>query len=208
MRLSRLCLLLAVAALASAAAPESFFLTFHTTVPYSDGKIVLHLNRSLAPLGVDRLWELVQANYYARNSFFRVLPGFVVQFGIAGDPSVSRYWDQMPILDDPVATSNLAGTLAYATAGNDTRTTQLFINYANNSQLDAVRPLQARYALSQRIPMSTFSDIFNSEASRRSVGLFGEWMLRNIFSPDTHSSPRRMRYTLRYAADTHWIPSR
>lgn len=200
MRLARLCLLLAVAALTSAVAPESFFLTFHTSVPYSDGKIILHLNRSLAPLGVDRLWELVQANYYAHNSFFRVLPGFVVQFGIAGDPAVSRYWDQMPILDDPVATSNLAGTLAYATAGNDTRTTQLFINYANNTQLDAVRPFVA--ASSLRFTMLTLFDAFNSEASRRSVGWSKEWMLRNIFSPATHSSPRRTRYTRRYATDT------
>lgn len=133
------CLLALVVALASATAPASFFLTLHTTVPYRDGKIVLHLNRSLAPLGVDRLWELAQANYYVNNSFFRVLPGFVVQFGICGDPAISRYWDQLPIQDDPVAASNLAGTIAYATAGNDTRTTQLFINYVDNTHLDAVR---------------------------------------------------------------------
>src|SRR5687767_3885711 len=139
MRKLSLWAVLAIAVFASAAAPETFFVTFHTTVPYRDGKIIAQLNRTLAPLGVDRLWELIQNNYYAQNSFFRVLPGFVAQFGISGDPAISRYWDERPILDDPVLTSNIAGTIAYATAGNDTRTTQLFINYVDNVHLDAVR---------------------------------------------------------------------
>ena len=129
---------LAFAVLSAGATPDIFYVTFTTTVAFGDGCIVLEINRTLAPLGVDRLWELLQANYYNQNSFFRVLPDFVVQFGIADDPAMTRSWDR-PILDDPVLTSNTAGTIAYATAGPNTRTTQLYINYGNNSYLDAVR---------------------------------------------------------------------
>jgi cyclophilin family peptidyl-prolyl cis-trans isomerase len=131
--------LLACLPLALAIAPQVWTLTFHTTVQLGDGNIVLCIDRHLAPLGVDRLWELVETGYYGNNSFFRVVPGFVVQFGISGQPAISKYWDTRPILDDPVTSSNLRGTMAYATAGNNTRTTQLFINYADNPFLDAVR---------------------------------------------------------------------
>lgn len=76
-------------------------------------------------------------SYYNENGFFRVVPGFVVQFGINGNPSISGKWENNPINDDPVVLSNLAGTLVYATAGPNTRTTQLFINYVDNQFLDS-----------------------------------------------------------------------
>lgn len=69
-------------------------------------------------------------------AFFRVVPGFVVQFGISGMPSVSKAWEPLTIKDDPVILSNVAGTIAFATAGPDTRTTQVYINLADNSGLD------------------------------------------------------------------------
>lgn len=134
-------LIFITASFATTPTPSIFYVTLHTTVEKNDGEIVLLINRTLAPLGVDHFWELLSVNYYEQNSFFRVLSGFVVQFGIASKPSISNYWESRPIVDDPVLCSNVAGTIAYATAGNDTRTTQLFINYGSNTHLDVVRIL-------------------------------------------------------------------
>ncbi|MDE3025884.1 MAG: peptidylprolyl isomerase, partial [Acidobacteriota bacterium] len=84
------------------------------------------------PRGADRFYNLVKAGFYNGNEFFRVVEGFVVQFGISGDPKVSSAWQNANIRDDPVKTSNTVGTLTFADAGPNTRTTQLFINLANN----------------------------------------------------------------------------
>jgi peptidyl-prolyl cis-trans isomerase A (cyclophilin A) len=96
----------------------------------------VEVSRVSAPLGVDRLYNLVKAKYFDGARFFRVVPGFVVQFGLAADPKVTDAWD-VPIQDDPVLVSNKRGTLTFATAGPDTRTAQLFINLGNNERLDA-----------------------------------------------------------------------
>jgi len=119
-------------------APDSFLLTFNTTVDVSDGLIVINVTRAWAPNGIDRLWQLLQSsvNYYAENGFFRVVPNFVVQFGISGIPALAQKYELDYIQDDPVILSNIEGTMSYADAGPNTRTTQLFINYANNSFLD------------------------------------------------------------------------
>jgi len=125
----------------TAPAPAEFDVTFHTTVKGgTTGDIKLHVTRAWSPNGVDRFYELLMLkpqSYYTENGFFRVMPGFVVQFGIAGDPTVSNAWANKNIPDDPVLKSNIAGTVSYATAGPNTRTTQLFINYADNSFLDS-----------------------------------------------------------------------
>ncbi len=112
-------------------APASFKVDFET----SRGPVIVEVTRSLAPLGVDRLYNLVRAKYFDEARFFRVVPGFVVQFGMAADPAVTAAWDQN-IQDDPVLTSNRRGTVTFATAGPGTRTTQLFINLGNNERLD------------------------------------------------------------------------
>jgi cyclophilin family peptidyl-prolyl cis-trans isomerase len=79
----------------------------------------------------------LQGSYYNENAFFRVVPNFVVQFGINGDPTISQKWENANITDDPVILSNVEGTLAYASAGPNTRTTQLYINTGNNTYLDS-----------------------------------------------------------------------
>lgn len=113
-------------------APEKFKVLFDTT----RGKFTVEVDRKLAPIGSDRFFALVKSGYYNDCGFFRVVPGFVVQFGLNGDPAVTAKWKDAEIKDDKVATSNTRGTITFATKGADTRTTQLFINYGDNSRLD------------------------------------------------------------------------
>jgi peptidyl-prolyl cis-trans isomerase A (cyclophilin A) len=113
-------------------APANFRVKFQT----SQGDFVVEAQRDWAPLGVDRFYNLVNNGYYDGVCFFRVISGFMAQFGIHGDPKVSAAWRPERIQDDPVKQSNKRGYLSYATAGPNTRTTQLFINYADNSRLD------------------------------------------------------------------------
>jgi peptidyl-prolyl cis-trans isomerase B (cyclophilin B) len=113
-------------------APETFKVRFDTT----KGKFTVEVTRSLAPNGADRFYNLVKSDYFADIGFFRVVPGFMVQFGIHGDPAVSAKWRTANISDDPVKGSNTRGTITFATAGPNTRTTQMFINFADNTFLD------------------------------------------------------------------------
>jgi cyclophilin family peptidyl-prolyl cis-trans isomerase len=116
----------------TAKAPTTFAVAFDTT----KGRFVITVHRGWAPRGSDRFYNLVQAHFFDGVEFFRVVKGFVVQFGISGYPKVSRAWQYAGIKDDPVKASNTIGTITYADAGPNTRTTQLFINVANNASLD------------------------------------------------------------------------
>ena len=115
-------------------APAKFKAKFTTT----KGDFVVEVTRAWAPLGADRFYNLVKNHFYDGAAFFRVLPGFVAQFGLNANPDVSRVWASANIKDDPVTQSNLAGSLTFATAGPNTRTTQLFINLADNQNLDGM----------------------------------------------------------------------
>ena len=130
-------LLGAVALAAATTAPDTFKVVFETDVALGDGQIVLNVTKSLAPIGAQRVWDLVNAKFFDEAAFFRVVPKFVVQFGIAGNPAVEAQWINKDLKDDPVKASNLKGTLVFATAGPNTRTTQLFINYVDNTFLDS-----------------------------------------------------------------------
>jgi len=114
-------------------APDSFKVLFET----SKGSFTVLAYRAWAPLGVDRFHYLAKHEYYNGVKFFRVLPNFVVQFGIHGSPAVSAAWRGRNIGDDPVKGSNQRGTISYAMGGPGTRTVQLFINKVDNSRLDA-----------------------------------------------------------------------
>lgn len=111
-----------------AKAPATYAVEFTTT----KGTFVVTVHRSWAPRGADRFYNLVKAGFYNGDEFFRIVKSFVVQFGISGYPQVSSAWQNANIPDDPVKTSNVPGTLTFADAGPNTRTTQLFINLANN----------------------------------------------------------------------------
>src|SRR5256884_7631383 len=102
----------------------------------SKGAFVIEVQREWAPLGADRFYNLVKSGYYDGTRFFRVIAGFMAQFGIHGDPRVAAVWRDARIADDPVRQHNTRGMVSFATAGPGTRTTQLFINYGNNSALD------------------------------------------------------------------------
>ena len=113
-------------------APPTYKAKFDT----SKGSFVIEVNRAWAPNGADRFYNLVKNGFYDSTRFFRVVPGFMVQFGINGDPNVAAAWRAANIKDDPVKQSNARGMVTFATAGPNTRTTQTFINFGNNDFLD------------------------------------------------------------------------
>ena len=115
-----------------AKAPDVYDVKFTTT----KGDFTVQVNRAWAPLGADRFYNLVKHGFFTGAPFFRVVPGFIIQFGLTGDPAVNRAWQNANIKDDPVTQSNKPGTLTFATAGPNTRTTQLFINFGDNAGLD------------------------------------------------------------------------
>lgn len=113
-------------------APEVFDVKFETTA----GAFTMEVTRAWAPNGADRFYNLVRHHFYDGAAFFRVLPGFMAQFGMSAYPQVSRAWENANIRDDRVKESNRRGYVSFAMAGPNTRTTQIFINYGNNGNLD------------------------------------------------------------------------
>lgn len=114
-------------------APDSY----RVRVNSSKGEFVMTVDRKWAPIGADRFYTLVKSGFYDGARFFRMLPGFVVQYGIARDRALNARWHKANLRDDPVRQSNRRGAVSFATDGPNTRTTQVFINLANNARLDA-----------------------------------------------------------------------
>jgi len=115
-------------------APDTFKAKFET----NEGTFVIEVTRAWAPLAADRFYNLVRNGYFTDVRFFRAIKGFMVQFGIHGDPKLSAVWRDAKIKDDPVTQSNSRGMVTFAMAGKDTRTTQLFINLVDNANLDSM----------------------------------------------------------------------
>ncbi len=113
-------------------APDTYKVKLTTT----KGDVIIQVNRGWAPLGSDRFYNLVKYGFYTNAAFFRIVPRFVAQFGISARPEVTAVWENARIPDDRVLESNKRGTLTFATAGPNTRTTQIFINYSDNASLD------------------------------------------------------------------------
>ncbi len=114
-------------------APDGFKVKFTTT----KGDVIIQISRDLSPNGADRFYNLVKGGFFTEIAFFRVIPGFMGQFGIHGDPAVAAAWKVAKIEDDKVKGSNIRGAITFAMAGPNTRTTQFFINLANNPNLDS-----------------------------------------------------------------------
>src|SRR5580692_5533426 len=115
-------------------APPTYKVKFDT----SKGPFEVEVHRDWAPAGADRFYNLVKNGFFDNTRFFRVVSGFMVQFGLNGDPNVSAQWRQARINDDPVKQSNTRGMVTFATAGPNTRTTQVFINFGDNNRLDGM----------------------------------------------------------------------
>src|SRR5262249_27306751 len=113
-------------------APAVFKADFDT----SAGMFVIEVHRDWAPNGADRFYNLVKNGFFDDTRFFRVISGFMVQFGIHGNPAVAAKWREARIPDDKVKESNTRGNVTFATAGPNTRTSQIFINFGNNAGLD------------------------------------------------------------------------
>jgi len=113
-------------------APDHFKVRFETP----KGNILIQVERDWAPIGADRFFTLVKTGYLNGDRFFRVVPNFIIQFGLNGDPKLTARWSQANLKDDPVKQHNMRGTVSFATAGPGTRTTQLFINTNDNVRLD------------------------------------------------------------------------
>jgi len=113
-----------------ARAPELFRAKFTTT----KGDFVIEVHRDWAPQGADRFYNLVRSHFFNNATFYRVVKGFIVQFGAAADPKVTAAWNKANIKDDPVKQSNKEGTVTYAMGGPNTRTTEVFINFRDNAQ--------------------------------------------------------------------------
>ncbi len=116
------------------AAPDSFDVRFET----SRGPVVVRARRDWSPRGVDRFHYLVRHGYYDGARFFRVVAGFVAQFGLSGRPALDSVWTERSIPDEPVRQSNVRGTVSYARAGPNTRSVQLYINLVDNVRLDTL----------------------------------------------------------------------
>jgi peptidyl-prolyl cis-trans isomerase A (cyclophilin A) len=117
----------------NAVAPPVYKATFDT----SAGSFVIEVHRDWAPKGADRFYNLVKNGFFDNVRFFRVVKGFMVQFGINGDPQIQQHWAEANIPDDPVTHHNTRGFISFANRGANTRSTQVFINFADNSRLDA-----------------------------------------------------------------------
>jgi peptidyl-prolyl cis-trans isomerase A (cyclophilin A) len=113
-------------------APDSF----DVRIESSRGPFVIRARRAWSPLGVDRFYYLVRHRYFDDNRFFRVVGGFVAQWGLSGDPAVNRAWENRTLPDEPVRASNTRGRVSFARGGPNTRSVQFYINLVDNVRLD------------------------------------------------------------------------
>jgi len=141
----------------TAKAPEEFKVKFDT----SKGPILIELHRAWAPKGVDRFYNMVRNGFFTNVRFFRVIPNFMAQFGVSGDPAVNAAWEKARLTDDPPNMQhNVRGMLTYGTTGQpNSRGTQLFINYKDNSYLDA----QGFVPIGQVVEGMEAADMLNAE---------------------------------------------
>ena len=113
--------------------------TYRVRLETSAGDVVIAVHRSWAPLGADRFYNLVEGGFYDDTRVYRVVDGFMAQFGLNGDPYVNQAWKSQYLVDDPVVETNTRQRVAFAKGGLHTRTTEIFISYKDNSALDAER---------------------------------------------------------------------
>lgn len=167
-------------------APEYFKARFETT----KGNFDIEAHREWAPLGVDRLYQLIKSGFYQDIALFRVVPDYVVQFGIHNDSSLNNAWRKFPLQDEPVIEKNIKGTIAFARAGKNTRTTQIYININNNSpRLDTLSnvgvsgfPVIAKVTDGMDVVLSFYDEYGNQPARRQdSIRIRGNDFLKRNY---------------------------
>jgi peptidyl-prolyl cis-trans isomerase A (cyclophilin A) len=158
-------------------APETFEVLFDT----SKGEFRVAVTRMWAPLGADRFYNLVKNGYYDNCRFFRVVKGFMVQFGINGDPELNTAWREARFKDDRGAESNKRGTITFAHAGPNTRTTQLFINYSDNGFLDSQGFPPFGQVVEGMETVDAINDEYGEKPDQRRIQLEGNAYLNQTF---------------------------
>ena len=157
--------------------PDSFLVALTT----SRGPLTLVVHRAWAPQGADRFYTLVKQGFYNGARFFRVVRGFVVQFGLPADPQVGRTWSSQALPDDPVRQPNRRATLVFASAGPNTRTTQLFINLADNLRLDGLGFAPIGRVTERMGIVDSLYGQYGERPSQDSIGLQGEPYLARAY---------------------------
>jgi peptidyl-prolyl cis-trans isomerase A (cyclophilin A) len=160
----------------SATAPETFKVKFTT----SKGPVVVEVHKAWAPKGAQRFYELVRAGYFDGNRFFRIVPNFIVQFGMSGDPAMTKKWDKI-ITDDPVTQTNRTGSITFATAGPNTRTTQLFINLRSNQMLDGQGFAPFGMVVEGMNVVESFNKEYGERPDQESIRMHGNKYLNEQF---------------------------
>jgi len=158
-------------------APDSFRVTFTT----SRGPFVVQVVRAWAPLGADRFFQLVQSGFFDEDRFFRVVPGFVAQFGLNDKPAINNAWDAKRIPDDSVRQTNARGTLVFATEGPQTRSHQLFINLADNARLDALGFAPIGRVVSGMAAVDSLYSGYGDEPDQHLIQTLGNSYLARMF---------------------------
>lgn len=166
-----------VPAVPAGPAPDSFRVTFET----SRGPVVVQAIRSWSPNGVDRFYALTSDRFFDENRFFRVVPGFIVQFGLAGEPKTNERWDTKQIPDDPVRESNKRGTITFATEGPNTRSHQLFINLADNPRLDKLGFTPIGRVVSGMEAVDSIYAVYEEDPSQQMIQRLGNSYLARMF---------------------------
>ncbi len=157
--------------------PDSFQVTFQT----SRGPFVVQVVRAWAPRGADRFLELVQSGFFNDDRFFRVVPGFVAQFGLNDKPKLNEQWDSKRISDDSVRQTNARGTLVFATEGPNSRAHQLFVNLVDNARLDGLgfAPI-GRVVQGMAVVDSLYSG-YGDQPNQEMIGSLGNSYLARIY---------------------------
>ncbi len=163
---------------AKATAPAKFKVKFITT----KGNFVVEVTRTWAPLGADRFYNLAKLGFFTDIGFFRVVPSFIVQFGIHGNPEVAKAWKSAPIKDDKkTKQSNLMGTVTFAKSGPDTRTTQVFVNFKDNTQLDKMGFSPIGKVIQGMEVVSAINKEYGEQPDQAMIQASGNSYLRDIF---------------------------
>ena len=168
----------------SVQAPDSFLVDIET----SEGTMTLKIRRHWSPQAVDRVWHLMDHDFYAGARIYRMVDGFVAQWGYSGDPARDSVWRANPLDDEPVVGSNVRGTVSFARAGPRTRTFQLYINLADNQRLDGLSsgglvgyPPIGEIQVGQEIPAGFYGAYADQTPSQDSIRIQGNEYLRREY---------------------------